>query len=189
MDKRKKGRDKNQRVSVSYRGYGQQRADDPILGDSLPLELKIALIAIGLIYTFAALIGFFGFLGAVLRKTGFVKTYFTLLCITFALQLAASIGGLVVFYRARNSSEGGDCSNKVINLNDPKSIDEFTRCAATEALRNVPQGWAIAGAIVPVVLVACEHPEFCQKSAHCANFIGRRRLRGVPLHQADSEAK
>lgn len=85
-----------------------------------------------------------------------MKTYFTLLCITLVLQLAAGIGGLVVFYKARNNPDG-DCSDKVINLNDPKSIEEFSRCSSIEALRSVPQGWAIAGAIIPVVLVACKY--------------------------------
>ncbi|RXW15132.1 hypothetical protein EST38_g10722 [Candolleomyces aberdarensis] len=115
--------------------------------DAMPQYLKIALIVVGAIYTIASLVGLLGFLGAIFKKNGLVKTYFTLLCTVFALQIASSVWYLVSFYRARGES-GDDC------LGSNTTPERVAFCNAMEQLKQVPQGWAIAGAIVPIVIMA-----------------------------------
>jgi hypothetical protein len=118
-------------------------------GDAMPQYFRITLIVAGAIYTIASLVGLLGFLGAIFKKNGFVKTYFTLLCTVFLLQIASSIWYLVTFYKARGES-GDDC------LKNDNSPERVAFCNALEQLKKVPQGWAIAGAIVPVVIMACK---------------------------------
>ncbi|TEB37428.1 hypothetical protein FA13DRAFT_905992 [Coprinellus micaceus] len=85
--------------------YGEAQEGQKSAWDSLPLEVKIAIIAIGAIYTFAAIL----------------------------LHLAV---------------------HHICPFSSRASIEEWSRCTSLEAIRSIPQGWMIAGAIVPVVLVA-----------------------------------
>ncbi|KAF5333930.1 hypothetical protein D9611_014981 [Ephemerocybe angulata] len=67
----------------------------------LPKEIKIVWIVLGVVYSLASFVGLLGFLGAIFKKTGFVRTYLALLWCTFLLQLGSGIWSMVTYYRAQ----------------------------------------------------------------------------------------
>ncbi|KAF6760165.1 hypothetical protein DFP72DRAFT_1063230 [Ephemerocybe angulata] len=113
----------------------------------LPKEIKIVWIVLGVVYSLASFVGLLGFLGAIFKKTGFVRTYLALLWCTFLLQLGSGIWSMVTFYRARGRSQD-DC------LKDSTDQNRLTYCAALEELKKIPQGYIIASSIVPIVIIA-----------------------------------
>mgnify|MGYP002402931588 CR=1 FL=1 len=136
--------------NVSVIIYSNGLRSDTQSGDSIPQNLKIAIYVTGGIYTIAAVVGLLGFLGAICKKTGFVRTYFILLCTTFGFQIGSSIWYLVTFFRTRGLSEA-DCLKSF-----PKQVNGSAYCESVEQLKNVHPGWVVAGALIPVLVIGCE---------------------------------
>ncbi|KAF8973160.1 hypothetical protein BDZ97DRAFT_1779777 [Flammula alnicola] len=110
-------------------------------------SMKTTVIIVAAIYTAAMLIGLLGFLGALFKKNGFVKTFYILLCAVLSLQVGGSIWFLVTFYRNR-----GQTLDQCINGSTDTNKINF--CKAMDAYRRVPQGAMIASVVVPIVLQA-----------------------------------
>ncbi|CAA7261656.1 unnamed protein product [Cyclocybe aegerita] len=108
-------------------------------------SMKTTVIIVAVIYTVAALVGLLGFLGALLRKNAFVKTFYVLLCAVFGFQIGSSIWYLVTFYRNRGQSLE-DC------LNGTTDANLIAYCQSMDAYKRVPQGVLIASAIVPILI-------------------------------------
>ncbi|KXN87372.1 hypothetical protein AN958_08924 [Leucoagaricus sp. SymC.cos] len=112
-------------------------------------NVRISLIVAGAIYTFAAIIGLFGFLGAIFKKNGLVRTYLALLYITLMLQIASGIYTLVMFYRFHDKA--GAKTDCIENSNDSTVINY---CDALENFAKTPK-WAVwVASIIPIVIVA-----------------------------------
>ncbi|KAF8160845.1 hypothetical protein B0H34DRAFT_795703 [Crassisporium funariophilum] len=110
-------------------------------------QMKTTVIIVASIYTAAALVGLLGFLGAILKKNGFVKTFYILLCTVFGLQVGSSIWYLVTFYRVRGQTVE-QC------IGGSKDVDKIALCQSMDAYRRVPQGALIASVIVPLLIQA-----------------------------------
>ncbi|KAF9453984.1 hypothetical protein P691DRAFT_657386 [Macrolepiota fuliginosa MF-IS2] len=112
-------------------------------------NVRIALIVAGSIYSFAAIVGLFGFMGGIFKKNGLVRTYLSLLYITLMLQAASGIYSLVMFYKfRRNDSAREDC---IKGSTDPNRINF---CNALDRFGDTPT-WAVwVSSIVPIVIVA-----------------------------------
>jgi hypothetical protein len=108
-------------------------------------SMKTTVIIVASIYTAATLVGLLGFLGALLKKNGFVKTFYILLCAVLSLQVGASIWYLVTFYRTRGQTLE-DC------LNGTTDTKKIAYCDALNVYKRVPQGVMIASVIVPIIL-------------------------------------
>ncbi|KNZ73975.1 hypothetical protein J132_08912 [Termitomyces sp. J132] len=90
----------------------------------LTQKLKTGIILIGVVYTVSALVCLTGFIGALARKLGAIRTYLFVLYLTLILQIAVTVFSLISFYNLRH---------------------------ATEAVK-IPQGAVIASAIIPIVI-------------------------------------
>ncbi|KAF5351826.1 hypothetical protein D9756_007515 [Leucocoprinus leucothites] len=120
--------------------------------ETLQTSSKIAFIVAGAVYTFAAVIGLFGFIGAIFKKNGLVRTYLALLYVTLLLQIASGIYSLVMFYRFRNHPGAkGDCTEFFDNSTN-STVTNY--CDALNNFSKLPV-WSIwVSAIVPIVVVA-----------------------------------
>ncbi|KAF9482105.1 hypothetical protein BDN70DRAFT_875388 [Pholiota conissans] len=118
-------------------------------GDLGPLtqSAKTTVIVVGAVYTAAALVGLLGFLGAILRKNGFVKTFYILLCVVLSLEVGSSIWYLITFYRTR-----GQTLDECINGSTDSNRIAF--CNSIDAYKRIPQGVMIASVVVPIVIQA-----------------------------------
>ena len=133
---------------------------------TLAKTMKITVIVVALVYTIVALISLMGyvlcckcltsyllpntrFIGAILRKYRFIKTFFIMLAISLAFQLATGIWYLVTFYTTRNQSLA-DCLD---GTNNQTKIDY---CNSLQVYKTYPQGYVIANVIVPILLQLCE---------------------------------
>jgi len=109
--------------------------------------MRTTAIVVASIYTFAALIGLLGFLGALFKKNGFVKTFYILLVVVFGLQIGSSVWYLVTFYKTRGRTLE-QC------LNGTTDVDKISLCHSMDAYKKIPQGAMIASVIVPILIQA-----------------------------------
>ncbi|KAH0589134.1 hypothetical protein H2248_004901 [Termitomyces sp. 'cryptogamus'] len=107
----------------------------------LTQKLKTGIILIGVVYTVSALVCLTGFIGALARKLGAIRTYLFVLYLTLILQIAVTVFSLISFYNLRHAT-GPDC---LIQSNGS------TYDICEEAVK-IPQGAVIASAIIPIVI-------------------------------------
>ncbi|KAF8070425.1 hypothetical protein FPV67DRAFT_1019335 [Lyophyllum atratum] len=109
----------------------------------LTQKLKASILLIGAVYTASALISLTGFIGALAKKLGAIKTYLFVLYATLAFQIAVTIFTLINYYRLRATS-GSDCivtsGGTTVNL-----CEEYAK---------VPQAAIIIAVIVPILIQA-----------------------------------
>ncbi|KAF8501855.1 hypothetical protein BU17DRAFT_58873 [Hysterangium stoloniferum] len=86
---------------------GEYTKDGDTAVSHLSKEQKIALGVVGGVYTVIALASLFGFIGAIIRKRGFVRLYSTMTFVIFFVQCAAS--GYLIYSLFRNT----DCTIKL----------------------------------------------------------------------------
>ncbi|KAJ3570909.1 hypothetical protein NP233_g4104 [Leucocoprinus birnbaumii] len=120
--------------------------------ETLQNSIKISFIVAGAIYTFAAIIGLFGFLGAIFKKNGLVRSYLALLYVTLMLQVASGIYSLVMFYRFRDHP--GQEENCVNITGGSPSNTQITYCDALANISKMPVWGIWVSALVPIVVVA-----------------------------------
>ncbi|KAF9524012.1 hypothetical protein CPB83DRAFT_774598 [Crepidotus variabilis] len=113
----------------------------------LTKSMQKTAIAVGVIYTVASLLGLLGFLGAIFRKNGFVKSFYILLCIVFGFEIGSSIMYLVTFYRTRNQTFD-DC------VGGSTDVNKISYCRSLDIYRKIPQGYMIASIIIPILIHA-----------------------------------
>jgi hypothetical protein len=117
---------------------------------ALAKTMKVTVIVVASVYTFVALISLIGFIGAILRKYKFIKTFFIVLFVSLLFQVAVGIWYLVTFYKTRNQSLD-DC------LDGSTNQTKLEYCKAIQVYKKYPQGYILANVIVPIViqLYAC----------------------------------
>src|SRR5260221_10723118 len=132
--------------------------------------MKITVIVVASVYTIVALISLMGyvlcckcltsyllsdtrFIGAILRKYKFIKTFFIMLAISLAFQIATGIWYLVTFYTTRNQSLA-DCLDGTINQS------KIDYCKTLQIYKTYPQGYVIANVLIPIVLHLCDFTLF-----------------------------
>ncbi|KAH6914263.1 hypothetical protein BKA70DRAFT_1519944 [Coprinopsis sp. MPI-PUGE-AT-0042] len=106
--------------------------------------VRTTVIVVASVYTFTALVGLVGFLGAIFKKTAMIKTFFGVLVVSFLIQLASSIWFIVVFFRARALGQNDDCED-VIGI---KGVNVVALCDSLRNLKDV----SVASIIVPTVI-------------------------------------
>jgi len=111
-------------------------------------SMKTTIIIVASVYTAAALVGVLGFLGAIFKKNGFVKTFLILLCAVFGLQVGSSIWYLITFYHTRGTDTLSKC------INGSTDSNRIAYCNQLDAYKRVPQGVMIASVIVPIIIQA-----------------------------------
>ncbi|KAF9049930.1 hypothetical protein BJ165DRAFT_1525231 [Panaeolus papilionaceus] len=111
-------------------------------------NMKLTVIIVASVYTFATLVSLLGFLGALLKKNGMVKTFYILLCVVLGAQVGSSIWYLITFYRNRGQTLN-DCLGDKAN-----DSDRIALCQSMNSFRRVPQGVLIASVAVPILLQA-----------------------------------
>ncbi|PPR02415.1 hypothetical protein CVT26_011383 [Gymnopilus dilepis] len=109
--------------------------------------MKTTAIIVAAVYSAAALIALFGFLGSIFRKLRLVQIFSLLLFLALLVQIGSSIWYLVIFYRNRHQNTA-DCKN---GTTDPNRI---AYCDSLDAFRRIPQGAMLASFIVTIVLQA-----------------------------------
>jgi len=90
-------------------------------------------------------------LGALVKKNGFVKTFYILLCAVLPVQVGSGIWYIVTFYQKRGQTRE-DC------LNGTTDTKRIAYCYSLDAFKRVPQGVMIASIIVPIIFQACMWP-------------------------------
>jgi hypothetical protein len=108
-------------------------------------NIKITTIVVASVSTLVALVSLIGFIGAILRKFQFIKTYSIALAISLGFQIASGIWYLITFYTTRNQSLS-DCLD---GTTDQTRIDY---CNAIQSFKRFPQGYVLANAIIPIVI-------------------------------------
>ncbi|KAF8200715.1 hypothetical protein BJ912DRAFT_577623 [Pholiota molesta] len=125
---------------------------------------KTTVIVAGAVYTAAALVGLLGFLGAILRKNGFVKTFYILLCAVLTLQIGSGVWYLITFYRTRGQTLD-EC------INGSTDANRIAFCNSMDAFRRIPQGVMIASVVVPIVIQAYA----CYVVYQYSKFLGAQK--------------
>jgi len=110
-------------------------------------SMKTTVIIVASIYTAATLVGFLGFLGAICKKNGFVKTFYILLCAVFGFQVGSSVWYLITFYHTRHQTLS-QC------INGSTDSDKIAYCTSLDAYKRVPQGAMLASVIIPILIQA-----------------------------------
>jgi hypothetical protein len=110
-------------------------------------SMKTIVIIVAAIYSAATLVGVLGFLGAICKKNGFVKTFYILLCAVFGFQLGSSIWYLITFYHTRHQTLA-ECLNGSV---DPQQI---AFCNSLDAYRRIPQAPMLISVIIPILIEA-----------------------------------
>ncbi|EAU91519.1 hypothetical protein CC1G_02008 [Coprinopsis cinerea okayama7 len=108
---------------------------------------RIAVIVIAAVYSFVSLTGLLGFLGALFRKNGLVKTYYAVLWIEWLFQIGSGIWFTVTFFRARRRADDDDCD-------DIFPDEDFDFCEGLENLQKVHPAWVIAPLVVSTLITA-----------------------------------
>jgi len=108
--------------------------------------LRIGLIVYGAVYTAAAVLSFIGFLGAIFKKMGAIRSYLLVLYCTVAAQIAIAVFVLITYYRARNTS-GSSCIVK----DDHFSNGQIDICAE---IHKIPQWAVIITVVIPIIIEA-----------------------------------
>ncbi|TFK44438.1 hypothetical protein BDQ12DRAFT_661196 [Crucibulum laeve] len=108
-------------------------------------SMKISIIITGSVSTLGALIGLFGFLGAILRKSGLVLTFLFVLYLVLGLQIAGTIYFLITFYKTR-----GQSLEECVNVSISRS--GISVCNALEEYKKISQGGMIVSLIVPILV-------------------------------------
>ncbi|KAG6920018.1 hypothetical protein DXG01_010086 [Tephrocybe rancida] len=111
----------------------------------LTQKLKASIYLIGAVYTASALISLVGFIGALAKKLGAIRTYLFVLYVTLFVQIAITVYSLVSYYRLRNET-GTDCT-VTSNGNSVNLCEEYAK---------IPQAAVIVTTIVPILIQMCE---------------------------------
>jgi len=115
-------------------------------------SLRIGAIVAASIWTFTALVGLLGFIGAALKKNGLVRTFYAVLWVAFLCQFGTGIWSIVTYFKWRNA-EGPDCED----WNPDKTIEvnlENAECAIIESLKSTSPALVIVPICISLLVTA-----------------------------------
>ncbi|KZT41473.1 acid phosphatase/Vanadium-dependent haloperoxidase [Sistotremastrum suecicum HHB10207 ss-3] len=102
---------------------------------------EIGILVVGVVFTIFCLLSIFGFIGAITRRRGLIKSYAFLLNITFLLNLLATAYVLFLVFHTSDADLVADCQSALRNTG---SQDQCT---------NLPGHRKVYEAIVSVILI------------------------------------